>query len=361
MKKNLIVTIYDECNYGNRLQNYAVYKGLSKYKDSVSGRVYVIKNWYKYFIKKAVSYIVYRLRIFVNIYGYKKRGYLFWIFSQNNIPTTLMNFIDNEEKMSRRFDLVFYGSDQIWNPEFGPENCIVPKTPKEKNIALCASIGADHIPKDQIKKYKEGLSRFSHISVREDKAADIVEELTGNRPVVLIDPTLSLDMAEWEKIECRPYYKSKKYWNNKKYIFLYFLGELSEARKSQIKELAEKHNADIVDATKGDICDYIGPAEFIWLIHNSMMVITDSYHGSIFSFIFDKAFYVLDREDTEIKMSMNSRFDTLFRKLDLYDRKNNNILEYICEHDYSRSYMLLESERKKYFDYIENVIQDIGA
>lgn len=350
-----IVTISDYANLGNRLQNYAVYKSLSNFGKCINGEQAKSKYYFIYLIKRIIMSVKNVPYFSKTIWKNKYKIYLFINFLKK-IPTALTYFIDNEEKMSRRFDLVFYGSDQIWNPEFGPENCIVPKTPKEKNIALCASIGADHIPEDQIKKYKDGLSRFSHISVREDKAADIVEKLTGNRPVVLIDPTLSLDRTEWEKIECRPYYKSKKYWNNKKYIFLYFLGELSEARKSQIKELAEKHNADIVDATRGDICDYIGPAEFIWLIHNSMMVITDSYHGCIFSFIFDKAFYVLDREDTEIKMSMNSRFDTLFRKLDLYDRKNNNILEYICEHDYSRSYKLLESERKKYYQYINDIV-----
>lgn len=84
------------------------------------------------------------------------------------------------------------------------------------------------------------------------------------------------------------------------------------------------------------------------------MVITDSYHESIFSFIFDKSFYVLDREDSEIKMSMNSWFDTLFEKLDLYDRKNNNILEYVCEHDFTKSYPLLEKERQIYRQFIEN-------
>lgn len=350
-----IVTISDYGNLGNRLQNYAVYKSLSDFGKCINGEQAKSKHYFIYLSKRIIMSVKNIPYLSKKIWKNKYKTYLFINFSKK-IPTTLNYFTGNEKKSSRKSDLVFYGSDQIWNPEFGPENCIVPKTPKEKNIALCASIGADHIPKDQITKYKEGLSRFSHISVREDKAADIVEKLTGNRPAVLIDPTLSLDRTEWEKIECRSYYKSKKYWNNKKYIFLYFLGELSEARKSQIKELAEKHNADIVDATRGDICDYIGPAEFIWLIHNSMMVITDSYHGSIFSFIFDKAFYVLDREDMEIKMSMNSRFDTLFRKLDLYDRKNSNILEYTCEHDYSRSYELLENEKKKYYQYINDIV-----
>lgn len=351
----LIVTISDYGNLGNRLQNYAVYKCLLNFGKCINGEQAKSKCYLIYLLKRFMTSVKKEPYLLKRIWGSKYKIYLFMHFSKR-IHTSLRYYAGNEESFCKNVDKVFYGSDQIWNPEFGPENCIVPKTPKEKNIALCASIGTDYIPKEQVEKYKEGLSRYLYISVREEKAADIVEELTGNRPLVLIDPTLSLDRAEWEKIECRPYYGSKKYWNNKKYIFLYFLGELSEARKSQIKELAEKHNADIVDATRGDICDYIGPAEFIWLIHNSMMVITDSYHGSIFSFIFDKAFYVLDREDTEIKMSMNSRFDTLFRKLDLYDRKNNNILEYICEHDYSRSYELLKNERKKFYDYIKIVV-----
>lgn len=354
-KTNYIVTISDYGNLGNRLQNYAVYKTLLNHGYAVTAEMKMPNNYCIYWLKRILGKLCDNIWLSNLITKDRCSTYLYYKFS-NRIPTTWKCYMNKEELLNFKSYKIFYGSDQIWNPEFGPENCIVPKTVKEKNIALCASIGADHIPEDQIKKYKEGLSRFSHISVREDKAADIVEELTGNRPVVLIDPTLSLDRTEWEKIECRPYYKSKRYWNSRKYIFLYFLGELSTTRKSQIKKLAEKYNADIVDATRGDICNYIGPAEFIWLIHHSMMVITDSYHGSIFSFIFDKAFYVLDREDTEIKMSMNSRFDTLFKKLDLYDRKNSNILEYICEHDYSRSYELLVNERKKYFEYIENVI-----
>ena len=135
------------------------------------------------------------------------------------------------------------------------------------------------------------------------------------------------------------------------------MGNLSQVRWTQIEKLAEKNNAEVIDATKGKIANYIGPAEFIWLIHHSYMVITDSYHGSIFSFIFNKAFYVLDREDDEIKLSMNSRFDTLFRKLNLYDRKNNDIDTFIEEHDYRYSYELLEKEKKKYYAFVYTVME----
>lgn len=353
--KFLIVTISDYENLGNRLQNYAVYKCLLNFGKGMNGEQAKSKCYSIYLLKRFIMSAKKVPYLSKKLWRNRYKAYLFMHFSKR-IHTSLRYFLENENNLCKNVDKVFYGSDQIWNPEFGPENCIVPKTPKEKNIALCASIGTDYIPQEQVDKYKEGLSSFKYISVREEKAADIVEELTGNRPVVLIDPTLSLDRTEWEKIECRPYYKSKEYWKDKKYIFLYFLGKLNSNRKKQINKLAKKYNADIVDATRGEISDYIGPEEFIWLIHHSIMVITDSYHGSIFSFIFDKSFYVLDREDSEIKMSMNSRFDTLFKKLDLYDRKNNNIEEYVCEHDYAESYNLLENEKKAYNQFIRDTI-----
>lgn len=356
MKKQvLIVTISDYTNLGNRLQNYAVNQSLKKY-GTVTGGMCRSHFYWKYILKLNIMKIPNVPYLSKIIWRRKYKTYLFWKFS-SKLPVTKQYFDNNEETISKKFKWIFYGSDQIWNPEFGLKNCIVPNTPKEKNIAICASIGTDYIPEERIEEYKIGLSKFRYISVREDRAAEIVDELIGVKPEVLIDPTLVLDRQKWMEIECRPYYGSAKKWKKKKYILLYFLGNLSQVRWTQIEKLAEKNNAEVIDATKGKIANYIGPAEFIWLIHHSYMVITDSYHGSIFSFIFNKAFYVLDREDDEIKLSMNSRFDTLFRKLNLYDRKNNDIDTFIEEHDYRYSYELLEKEKKKYYAFVYTVME----
>lgn len=347
----LIVTISDYENMGNRLQNYAVYKSLEKY-GAIVGTKGKSKFYLKFIIKQlcmSLPNIPYMSKI---IWGKSYRKYLFWNFS-SKIPTIYKCFDGNEVEISKNVRWVFYGSDQIWNPEFGPRNCIIPVTPISKNVAICASIGADSIPDEKIQDYKLGLARFTYISVREDKAADIVEKITGNRPVVLIDPTLSIERSVWSKLERKPCGI-----NNKKYIFLYFLGQLSEKRKTEIKLLSEKLGVDVINANDSNIKKIIGPSEFLWLIHNSVMVITDSYHGSIFSFIFDKSFYILNREDEEIKMSMNSRFDTLFNKLKLSDRRCDDISGYAVEHDYSRSYELLNDEVKKYYSFINTVIGD---
>ena len=353
--KYLIITISDYGNLGNRLQNYAVYSSLNP-KRAVVGENNTWRRGQKYWFFRGIGFLSRNGLILKIIKEKRYREYLFYQFSSKTKRTN-KHFEGNEQYYSSKYDLFLYGSDQIWNPEFAPENCIVPKTPKEKNVALCASIGADYIPNERLNEYKEGLSKFRKISVREEKAADIVEQLIGIRPEVLIDLTLSISKEQWIAVERIPYYNKKK-WDNKRYIFIYFLGNLSAQREEKIKKLADRLNAEIVDATRGYISSYIGPAEFIWLIHHSLMVITDSYHGSIFSFIFDKSFYILDREDEEIKMSMNSRFDTLFRELDLFDRKNNNISEYTIKHNYTHSYYLLEQEKKKYFDFLNHVMEN---
>ena len=356
MKKQiLIATISDYGNLGNRLQNYAVNESLKRY-GTVTGGMCRSHFYWEYLLKLKIMKFPNIPYLSKKLWGKRYKKYLFWNFS-SRISVTKQYFDHNEETISKNFKWIFYGSDQIWNPEFGLKNCIIPKTPKEKNIAICASIGTDYIPEERTKEYKDGLLKFRYISVREDRAAEIVNNLIGVKPEVLIDPTLALDRQKWEKIERRPYYGSAKEWKKKKYILIYFLGNLSQVRWAQIKKFVEKNNAEAIDATKGKIANDIGPAEFIWLIHHSYMVITDSYHGSIFSFLFNKAFYVLDREDDEIKLSMNSRFDTLFRKLNLYDRRNNNIDTFMEEHDYRHSYELLEKEKKKYFAFIYKVME----
>ena len=351
MQKILNITILDYENLGNRLQNFAVCKSLEKY-NVITDEAKKSKDYIKYISKRIIIKLIKRSFLVKVFNKNKTRFFLFWKFSCN-IPRTILWQNNSREKKVRYY---IYGSDQIWNPEFGPSYCINPLTNKEKNIALCASIGTDCIPETRKEEYISGLKKFKYISVREDKAAEIVEDLIGIKPEVLIDPTLALDREEWNKVESIPCIGNRNEWSNKKYILLYFLGDLNSSRISEIEKLASQNEAEIIDVTRDEIATYVGPAEFIWLIHHALMILTDSYHGSVFSFIFDKTFYVLDREDTEIKMSMNSRFDTLFRKLDLYDRKNNNISSFTNDHDYTESYKKLEYEKEKYYKYIESCL-----
>lgn len=350
MKKNNvigIITICDYINIGNRLQNYAVYKILRNY-----GHVENIEYTH---LNKGLKYYIYilipKFRVMKLLLNSKFKLSLFLKFSKT-IPKTRNKIYRNLNKYENKYNYIFYGSDQIWNPEFIRKECINPISSKEKNIAFAASIGVDTIPPEYQTLYMEGLQNFKEVSVRETQAAKIMQELTGIKAEILMDPTLYLTKEQWVKLERRPVgvgYRNRK---GKPYILLYFLGEISEIRRIKIQNLAEKYSVDIIDIMNSELFNCIGPSEFIYLIHNSFFVITDSYHGSVFSFIFDKQFYVLRREDN--LGNMCSRFDTFFDKFNLYDHYNDDIENYTYEHDYSDNYMFTNLEREKYNLFLES-------
>ena len=98
-----------------------------------------------------------------------------------------------------------------------------------------------------------------------------------------------------------------------------------------------------------------GPSEFIYLISHAQLILTDSFHACVFSFIFNKPFVVYDRKGTQC--SMNSRIETLLKKFDL-ERKyaNSNLENDIWEHNYEKGYEQLELERTKVLDFLRKAL-----
>ena len=104
----------------------------------------------------------------------------------------------------------------------------------QKRISFAASFGINDIPKKFKKKVGEELKKFKAISVREDRGKEIVEELTGREDVqVLVDPTMLLTTSDWDSV-----IKMPNKLKSQKFILNYFLGELSDSRKEEIKRFA---------------------------------------------------------------------------------------------------------------------------
>lgn len=336
-----IYTLNDNDNYGNRLQNYAVHQILNKYGDceNAVARYPDLKHQLKYYLWKITVGIIGKIFIKKSF-----RVYHFYDFNKN------MKYASKQ----REYDYYFYGSDQIWNPTYGIQNLINPNTPKSKNVSISASIGINNIPCEYENIMKEGLNKFEHISVREDKAAEIVERYVGKKPVVLIDPTMYLDKKVWEKIEKKP-----KYIFDRKYVLLYFLGTLSDVRKKEINEFASKHNAIILDIRDKEYWNNTSPSEFLYLIHHCMFMITDSFHGSIFSILFEKPFGIYKREDTQL--AMNCRIETLLKKFRLENKQVTCATEFEMEHDYRHVFEIIKGESKKLDQYLDTIFNQNEA
>ena len=352
MKKVGIITINDNDNYGNRLQNYAVQQVLKKLDCDVE----TIRNEKeckaKNLLRRTVKGIRNQIKKLKNIKRY--RFFMDFnkniIFSKNKItPTKIPINFDKE------YDYFIVGSDQVWNPNFGRFNKLdlLDFTEDNKKIAFSASFGVAELP-DKVKEYgKKNLKKFKAISVREDKGKEIVKDIAGREDVqVLIDPTMLLDIAEWDKVTKKP--KQLKY---EKYILNYFLGEISDERKKEILKIAKENNCEVINILdKKEKYYQTGPSEFLYLEKNAFLICTDSFHSCVFAILYNKPFIVFNREDREEKM--NSRIETLLSKFKLKDRGFcGKITEENLKHDYSEGYEILEKEKEKSIKFLKNAIE----
>lgn len=341
------ITIVDYWNFGNRLQNYAMQRVLSQYADCVltvsdlrplEGRG--LKGFFYNTAKKCYRFVYPSRR---NI-----RHHRSMLFTKKNI-TTFPFDMPRLMKLFQSRSAFVVGSDQVWNPEFDhlSEMDTLSFLNEQEGIAYAASFGVDELPEEYAPQLAKIGKNFKAVSVREDSGKRILEPYVKDVQVH-VDPTLLLTPEEWEKVIQKP-----RHFTEKKYVALYFLGQLNETRRSQINEFAKSHGYEIIELMDRSSVYYTyGPAEFLWVMQHAEAVFTDSFHGCVFSFLFDKSFVVYDREDNN--QNMSSRMETFLPWFHLEDRAYTGSLpEDLLEHDYASGYDVLEKERERSFDYLK--------
>lgn len=343
--KSAIITINDYDNYGNRLQNYAMQKAL----ENVGCDVDTID--FQDGISKSVNFNVW----LYNLFNYKKapqrRFRLFKRFTKDNINVIKKN---SKSVNTNNYDLFVCGSDQIWNPDFaGFDYYFGGFVPKNKLFSYAASFGVDSIDGDYRKKCKKLLERFSAISVRENSGAFIINEITNQNAICNVDPTLLMEKNDWKLLEKKPNYNVPS-----KYICVYTLGEQSDEVKNYINELSLSLNCEVIslkDKDRNGIWYATGPSEFLWLIDHSYAVITDSFHGTVFSVIFNKPVVISNRIDS--RKSMGSRIDSLLSVLDLKGRRMEELqIENVMAYDYSNCYKNIQTQKEISYNYLKKII-----
>ena len=359
MKKVAIITLHGKGqrnNYGNLLQNYAVQEILKKFDfcvETIPETSAYLKNQNKLKLNKKIRKSIKEI---LNI-RYKsldnKRKKEFKKFEEKFIKKSkfTINKITIPKELNNSYDYFITGSDQVWNPYYNYNSpaYFLDFCTKKKRIALSPSFGITNLPNNIKDEYTKYLNGFEYLSVREDSGRKIIEELTGKKASVLIDPTLMLSKQEWNNISIKP-----KKVPNKKYIMVYFLGKIKNDEKLYLQELSKRYDLEIVNILDRKQKEYYisSPSQFIWLIEHAELIFTDSFHGSVFSIIYKKPFIVFDRKS---KFNMNSRLETLLNKFNLLNRKYSQIdINQILNIDYIKTYEILKKEQDKFYEYIEN-------
>ena len=345
MKKIGIITICGNNNYGNRLQNYA----LIKIVDSMGFESHTI--WPKLNLLRNIS-IRYKNRNLSQLDSTRINN-----FKNFTDSYTKPIFLKYNKNIGKKYEKLIVGSDQIWNLEWQLWlNKFLIKIEKNKIIAYAPSFGVSKIKDSQIKWYRKIINNVKYLSIREDRGKEIIEELTGRKDAkVLIDPTMLLKSDVWDEVSLRPIQLDK--YKDNKYILMYFLGDISQNNRLEIERVAKENNCIIINILDKNSEFYTcGPSEFLYLIKNAFLICTDSFHSSVFSFLYNRPFIVYNREKAAGDMS--SRLDTLISKFNLKDRRYNGkrITKENLNHDYTEAYKILETEREKSKKFLEKAL-----
>lgn len=224
--------------------------------------------------------------------------------------------------LQKKYSAVVCGSDQIWNPDYNvPSFFLDFVEPPVKSIIYAASVGKEYLTKYQLHTYEKLMSHLDNISVRELSAQKMLQEYSHQKKVELVlDPTLLLDWDIWVNLANRVEKLTERY------VFCYFLGNNPEKKNAAVR-FAKENDCKLItipylhwkyDSLDDDMSDIeldVGPLEFLNLIYNAEYVLTDSFHATVFSIIFDKCFRVFGRQTGNY--NMNTRIDTLLSYFDL--------------------------------------------
>lgn len=351
MKKIAIITITNSgLNFGNRLQNYALQERLKKLGIEVE-TIFAAKG-----VKNSLLLSKIR-RVMKQILKASGRRKCFNRFNKQfiNKCDTIRYEKINDGVFADKYDAFVAGSDQVWNPNFhfNSDFEFAAFAPKEKRFSYAASIGVADIPEEKKDNFIQLLKDMNMISVREEDGVRLVEELSGRKAFLNIDPTMLLKSEDYAKLEKKP----EGIEVPEHYVLKYYLGNVLPEYDKDIEEVGKTLGLPVEYLSESEGTKYynIGPSEFLYMFRHADYICTDSFHGSVFSILFHKRFTVYVRKDNDVPM--NSRIDTLLGTTGLQNRLyGNQPLEKMLEEiSYEPIDSLLEEKRKEADTYFEEM------
>lgn len=306
MKRIGIATIHKSSNFGGSLQAYALYKYLESQGHSVE-IIDLLRPVHERFIYDS-RYNPYRstrysfknrLREAVKkMLGYKDRRGFASEISEQRFNDFFKDIKYSKEyrkvryiyKDAPQYDVYVSGSDQLWSPmhPFCIEPFFLTFAPEgSKKISYATSIGVTELTDREKADFKKWLASYEAISVREAEGKQLLDSFIKDKNIeVVADPTFLLDIEDWKSLAVAPDIKEN-------YILLFSLTNTKPLVDFAIRMSKESGKKLVIlkgpnlDADSPDyiLDNNIGPREFLGYFDNADMIITDSFHGSVFSML----------------------------------------------------------------------------
>ncbi len=358
------ITCHDVYNLGASLQAYA----LAAYLQGQGHEVQIIDyqplylrhyrlagvpnpRFDKPFLREAYQIAKFPGRLYDRLTSKRKKAFD-W-FTAEYLPVTQTTYSDIAALRADppEADLYIAGSDQIWNPLFqnGKDPAFfldfVPEG--KRRISYAASFAVESLEKQDADRMKPWLEKLDDVSVRETSGVALLADM-GIKGVQVVDPVFLLPRESWERLAVQPHMQD--------YILVYDFDnnpkvkEIAQAISRQTgKKIVSLFPVDWADAVWADA----GPCEFLGAVQNAGIVLSNSFHATAFSLIFQKDFYVVNRTE-----GINARMKDLVGDLGLADRLINTVPTEISSVDYANAEMLLEKKIAASKNYLAAQIQN---
>lgn len=373
MKQKIgIITMYHNSkNYGGVLQAYALVKflndsGYEAEQVRFVGRMTErqrMKTVFSFGFKRGIQLCISNAKWMIkrtvklllkeknrNATSQSKLAESFSKFRDDRVPHSKAVYNGNNiKKTNSEYDTFITGSDQVWNfAWYNPIYFLDFASRGKKKLSYAASVSMDSLNKYQKKVFKKSLRSYSAVSLREEESIGLIADASPVSPTASVDPTLLLSREDWSAL-------AQMEVEREEYVFCYFIGS-NAASRSIAKEYAEKHGLKLIgishyhkyDGFDEELSD-AGPEEFLSYIRNAKCVFTDSFHAVVFSKIFEKQYFVFNRDG---KGSMGSRIraiTSLFETEERFcygERENLEYVETLENIDYTRALTEFEKQKK---------------
>ena len=352
MKTVGILTFHHVDNYGAVLQAYALRKKINSLGDYKAEIINYIPDKFQYVIYMETEESIGKLR---------EKRLLFERFLREHCGITkpMLSVVEGNE-----YDTYCVGSDQVWyvqptgeNPNyfFGNLDEDADRISYAASVSMNLDMAYSHC--DVFKKY---ITKFRSVSVREEEHVDFIKDVCGMDCRCVVDPTLLLGADDYEELVP----KSRD--TEEPFLFFFWLQHDEELMRGVefANALSRKYNLNIIHSIpqagpyvfnndKGCMM-YDGIEDFLWYIKNASIVVTNSYHATLFSFQFHTPFYIFVVE------FMRTRIDTLAKK---YGIEHRVVDRYIAPSqmneniDWNRIDSCIETGRKQSMEYLEGALK----
>jgi hypothetical protein len=281
-------------------------------------------------------------------------------FYKEYIPHSEVTYNPKTIRNITGYSKYIIGSDQTWSPNlYTPVSINFLDFAKNNSLknAYAPSLGTTSVPDWFQIIIKEKLSGFANLSCREKTNCKLIEKLTGHKVQHVLDPTLLITPEQWDEVSQRVNMPHK-------YVLCYILGE-KKWISSFAEMLGEKKNLPVyyiairpIYLQKANCLNGIGPAQLISLIKKASYVVTDSFHGSIFSINYNRNFYCFTKRENTNDKNDNDRILEVLKDFDLSNRFKEDC-DMSLEEDLAFEMVntILQSKREESITYLKKILE----